>query len=235
MIRVQGVIERRLLVNYRLDPDVATRFLPAPFRPQLFGGHAIVGICLIRLGGIRPGFVPSALGLRSENAAHRFAVEWHSGGETKCGVYIPRRDTSLWLNTVVGGRMFPGVHHRAEFDVSESEDAYRIAFTSEDGTSLAVEGAPSNAFPASSVFGSLESSSEFFRKGSLGYSPGFRPGDLQGLELVTDSWKVRPFEVRRAESSFFADERAFPKGSVSFDHALLMRDLPHSWKAHGAP
>lgn len=233
-MRVQGLIERRLLVNFRLDPKVAAAFLPAPFRPQLFAGHAIVGICLIRLAQIRPGFVPTAFGLRSENAAHRFAVEWEANGETKCGVYIPRRDTSLWLNSLVGGRIFPGVHHRATFDVKEGDEGYRIAFTSSDGTSLAVEGAPSEKLPKDSVFGSLENSSEFFRKGSLGYSPGLRAGELQGLELVTESWKVQPFEVSKAESTFFKDEAIFPKGSVQFDHALLMRDLPHSWKAHGS-
>ncbi len=32
-------------------------------------------------------------------------------------------------------------------------------------------------------------------------------------------------------SSYFADERRFPKGSVEFDCALLMRDIPHAWRA----
>jgi len=47
-----------------------------PFRPQLVHGWAVAGICLIRLGRLRPSRVPSAVGLRSENAAHRIAVEW---------------------------------------------------------------------------------------------------------------------------------------------------------------
>ena len=73
---VQGVIDRRILVNYRVDPDVMARVLPPPFRPQIVRGYAIGGICLIRLKGIRPRFVPIPVGLRSENAAHRIAVEW---------------------------------------------------------------------------------------------------------------------------------------------------------------
>ena len=47
--RVHGVIRRRLLVNFRLDPDVAQRQLPASFHPKLHDGHAVAGICLIRL------------------------------------------------------------------------------------------------------------------------------------------------------------------------------------------
>ena len=73
---MNAVVERRLLVNYRLQPEVAARLLPSPFRPQLVAGWAVAGICLIRLGALRPAPLPAAAGLRSENAAHRFAVEW---------------------------------------------------------------------------------------------------------------------------------------------------------------
>ncbi len=51
---IRGVIDRRILVNYRVDPDVMARIVPSPFRPQIVGGYAIAGICLIRLRRIRP-------------------------------------------------------------------------------------------------------------------------------------------------------------------------------------
>src|SRR5262249_9797878 len=66
---VQGMIERRLLVNYRIAPDALSGILPPPFRPKLVGGYAIAGICLIRLASVRPRGLPAGLGLRSENAA----------------------------------------------------------------------------------------------------------------------------------------------------------------------
>ena len=40
---VTGLIDRRILVNYRVDPDVIAALLPPPFRPQLFGGFAVDG------------------------------------------------------------------------------------------------------------------------------------------------------------------------------------------------
>lgn len=51
--------------------------------------------------------------IHSENAAHRIAVEWDFEGKTFEDVYIPRRDTNSFFNTLVGGRLFPGIHHRA--------------------------------------------------------------------------------------------------------------------------
>ena len=44
---IKGVIDRRILVNYRVDAKVAAPLLPAPFRPKLAHGYAMAGICLI--------------------------------------------------------------------------------------------------------------------------------------------------------------------------------------------
>ena len=130
---LHGVIDRRILVNYRVNPDVLQAVLPPPFHPKLVRGVAIAGICLIRLRGIRPTFVPSWLGISSENAAHRMAVEWQDAtGRHREGVYIPRRDTSSRLNSLAGGRLFPGVHHHARFTVHETADRFEIALRSDD-------------------------------------------------------------------------------------------------------
>ena len=102
---IEGIIKRRLRINFRADPDIVQALLPAGFRPKCHGPYAIVGICLIRLEDIRPRGVPALVpGLSSENAAHRIAVEWTEGnGEEREGVYIPRRDTNSALNALAGG------------------------------------------------------------------------------------------------------------------------------------
>ena len=138
---IRGIIERRILVNFRVDPDALKRVLPEPFRPKLIGGVGMAGICLIRLKHIRPNFLPAFVGISSENAAHRIAVQWESGGRTQEGVYVLRRDTSSRLNSAAGGRLFPGIHHHARFDVQEQDDRYCVIMDSDDGeTHLVVEG-----------------------------------------------------------------------------------------------
>ena len=228
---VRGVIDRRILVNYRIDPEVLAKVLPAPFRPKLVGDRGIGGVCLIRLKDIRPRFVPALMGIDSENAAHRFAVEWDQDGRRGEGVYIPRRDTSSWANVAAGGRLFPGIHHRARFRVAESDDHYRVALDSKDGeTHLLVDGRLCSRLPAGSVFGSLGRASDFFERGSLGYSRGATPGRFDGLELHSHRWRVEPLEVSQVESSYFEDTKLFPAGSVEFDSALLMRNIDHEWR-----
>ena len=229
---VRGVIDRRILVNYRVDAAVLGPLLPTLFRPKLVAGWGMVGICLIRLRSVRPKFWPSWLGISSENAAHRTAVEWDSGGEVREGVYVRRRDTSSRLNALGGGRLFPGVHHHARFAVHESADAYDVALDSDDdAVHLRVRGRTTSALPATSVFASLAEASAFFQAGSLGYSATSEPGRYQGLELRCHRWHAKPLEIDEVRSSFFDDESLFPRGSIEFDCALLMRGIDHEW--HG--
>ncbi len=228
---LRGMIDRRILVNFRVDADTLARFLPAPFRPQLVAGKGMAGICLIRLAGIGPRWLPGSMGIGSENAAHRIAVEWDDHGSTRSGVYIPRRDSSSILNRLAGGRLFPGVHHHSRFVVAETNDEYRVEMSHADGTRVAVEGRLASKLPDDSIFGSLDEASDFFARGSLGYSATSRSGAYDGLELRTKQWQVQPLEIRRAESSFFSDTRLFHSGTVEFDNALLMRHIPHEW--HG--
>jgi hypothetical protein len=115
---IRGIIDRRILVNYRVDPDILAPLLPAPFRPKLIHGAGMVGICLIRLKEVRPTLCPSWLGISSENAAHRTAVEWEADGTVRGGVFVRRRDTNSWLSALGGGRLSPGFHHHARFSLS---------------------------------------------------------------------------------------------------------------------
>lgn len=63
----------------------------------------------------------------------------------------------------------------------------------------------------------------------MGYSVTRDCCRLDGLQLQPQCWHVRPLEVEHVHSSYFSDESVFPLGSVTFDHALLMRDLHHEW------
>ncbi|WP_051804410.1 DUF2071 domain-containing protein [Streptomyces griseus] len=228
--RLSSVIERRLLVNYRVDPDAAARLLPGPLRPQLVRGHAVAGICLLRLGGVRPVGAPRAFGLRSENAAHRVAVEWDGPDGVETGVYIPRRDTASRLNVWAGGRLFPGEHGRADFEVHETSRQVRVALATRDGdTRVDVSVEVADELRGSELFADLAEASRFFRRGAKGFSATRSGRHLDGMELRTDAWRVEAGRVHSASSSFFDDPDLFPRGSATLDCALLMRDVPVTW------
>ncbi|MGY8767865.1 MAG: DUF2071 domain-containing protein [Pirellulales bacterium] len=230
---IRGIIDRRILVNYRIDTETMAQALPEPFRPQIFNGYAIGGICLIRLKQLRPKFMPVPWGIGSENAAHRIAVEWDDAGKVRQGVYIPRRDTSSYLNVWTGGTLFPGLHNLAKFVVKENEPNYSVTMNSQDGNAdVHVSGTATENFPSNSVFKTIQTASDFFEQGSLGYSDTKVNGKFDGLELVCTNWDVETLQVDSSRSSYFEDLSRFPKGSVEFDCALLMRNISHEWHGH---
>jgi hypothetical protein len=226
---IHGYIDRRILVNFTADPDVVRKIVPEPFRPKVYKEKAIAGICLIRLKNIKLKGLPDFIGVSSENGAHRIAVEWDEEGETKEGVYIPRRDTSLRLNTILGGRIFPGKHHLAKFNVKERHGTYHVDFTSSDNTIISIDAKETDLFDPSSIFETLQNVSDFFEKGAIGYSPNH--DKYEGLKLQAYSWQVQPLEVQIVHSSFYENTEVFPKGSIEFDNAVLMTRVEHEWKS----
>ena len=178
---VQCTIERRLLVNFRIAPEVLARQLPHPLRPLDVNGWAVGGVCFLRLGRLRPERAPRWVGLTTENVAHRYAVEWDVDGGVRSGVYVPRRDTDSRLVSWSGGRVFSGRYDLAAFQVVEHGSRTQIEIHSRDGAvDLSVDAAESDNLE-SVLFSSVEDAMAFFKRGSLSYSPG--EDCFDGVEL----------------------------------------------------
>ena len=227
---LQGTIDRRLLLNYRVDPDTIQRLLPPIFEPLTVDGYAMAGICLIDLR-LRPTWAPKRVAWKAFAGAHRIAVRRvgaTSGPEAEA-VYIPRRDSTSRLYVAAGGRIFGGPHHLADVDSTDDGDHISIALRSrDDETRVGAEVAVA-AELAGSVFATTDEASAFYERGSLGYSDAWRPGAYDAIELRTTNWVVTPLRVSHVDSTFFDDDVAFPPGTATFDNALLMRDIDHSW------
>ena len=228
---IRGVIRRRILVNFRVDAEIVQRQLPEPFRPKLIGGQALAGICLIRLEQLQPERISTPFGLSSENAAHRVAVCWTDPeGRQREGVYISRRDTNSCFAHLGGGRLFPGFFQRAHFQVRDDQERVDVSMRSADGEiAIYLRGHGTEALPPTTRFASLDAASEFIKAGAEGYSDAPESCCLEGMRLVTDDWRIQPLAVETLYSSHFADETRFPRGSVQFDCALIMRDIEHQW------
>ena len=96
-------------------------------------------------------------------------------------------------------------------------------------TGISIDAKETEQFTQNSVFENLEDASSFFEDGELGFSP--HKEKLEGLRLKAYNWKVSPLDVTDVKSSFFSNENLFPKDSIVFDNALLMRNIEHEWIA----
>lgn len=231
---IHGTIDRRILLNYRIDPSTLQKVIPAQFRPKLYRGYGIGGVCMIRFRGLRPRYVPSWLGINSENAAHRIAVEWEEDGATREGVFIPRRDTGSAFNKAFGGRAFPGIFEKSRFLSEDSGESFGLKIVLEDGSNqIEFAGRVSTALPETSIFPSTEDAANFFALGATGYSATHDTNHFHGMELRCLSWNIHPLAIERAHSAFYDDRAVFPEGTIALDSALVMRNIEHEW--HSRP
>jgi len=227
LLDIAGNIERRILVNYRIDPEVLSKILPSPFRPRVINGYAVGGICLIRFNKMRPRFFPEFMGSTSENGTHRFCIEWDDNGNVRKGVFVMQRFTNSKLHELGSNLLYPGALSFAEFKTMEESDKYSVEFRSKSRDHVKVEVRRGNKFQ-SDIYSSIEEASYDFETDSIGFSP--RDNNVfDGVELVTKSWKVHPLDLVSIDSSLFENEELFPKGSVQVDHCLFMENVDHSW------
>jgi len=218
---VQAHLRRRLLISYRVDHDVAARLLPPGFRPQLIDGSALAGVCVLGLDAIRPRWLRIGRGLRSENAAHRMAVEWDGPDGVQRGVFVFERHSSAWHPVLLGGRLFPGVHRKARFTTRESGGRYAVTMDAGEHSleaDVEIGGAWSSGF-----FASVDEASEFYRAGRIGWSLGHDGRRVEPVVLSSDAWAVEGARLHSLRSSFF---EALPAGAAVFDSVVVMRDLP---------
>jgi hypothetical protein len=203
--------------------------LPSRFRPKLHAGHSVAGICLIRLDSIRPRFVPRLLGLSSENAAHRVAVRWRADGATRRRVHsAPGHRVGhepSCRRSALPRRASPGSFHRArELGPHRPQHAVRRSPSVGEGPREA-GGPPSQLV----VFFVSHRGVSLLRARVSRLLRDADAGRLDGIELRTHGWSVEPLQVEEVHSSYFSDEARFPKESVVFDCALVMRNLGHEW------
>lgn len=192
---IEGIIARRVLLNVRVDPEVAARIVPAPLEVDVRSDSAVAGVCLIRLEGLRPKGSPTAVGISSENMAHRIAIRYPSRDGMKRGVFIWRRETDNGLMKLLGGRLFPGVHGKATFDVSEGSGylEYRVRSSSDVDLSLGLH--TETEWRGCQLFPELRDIETFFADGDYGYSCTLRGDRLEGLRLRSLAWKMNPLMV----------------------------------------
>ena len=224
MPKFSSTVQHRMLINYRVDPVVARSLVPAGMRPQIVDGSAVAGICHIRQNRLRPAWLKVPVGLAAESSAHRIAVEWDDATGTHTGVYIAERHSSSRLAQLLGGRLVPGVQKRARFRSSTGGDLIHLELDS-PATKVTADVELTDEFHSELWGDDLHAASEFFRCGSVGWSPSHE-GTLEALQIDTDGWKVVPATALNVESSYF-DAR--PAGSAVLDCVLVLRDVPFGW------
>jgi Uncharacterized conserved protein (COG2071) len=227
---LEGTIARRVLLNFRADPEVVRRLVPAPLEVAVQNGAAVVGVCLIRLAQLRPRGLPGFVGIASENMAHRVAIRYPTPEGPRDGIFIWQRHSDSALLCLAGGRLFPGVHHRARFHPVEDADGLWMEVRTEGGAvDVTFHASEAPAFAPTPAFPTFEDARAFFARGDCGFSCSLDGGRLEAMRVKTRQWAMSPLVAADVRAAFYEAPSRFPPGSIAFDGAVVMRGIPHEW------
>lgn len=225
---VRGAIRRRLLVNALVDPDEAARRLPNGVRAHDAGEGTVVGCCLLELEDVRPAGAPGVVGRRLRAVAHRISAEWEDpSGVTEVGVFVPIRHADSRLAAALGGRWFPGVHERAQVDISTTDDGLRWVCEPVEPGGLRVRVEVSHAGGRSGESAMCDDVGATCLGADVGVSPD-RRGRLEMARMEPSHRDARAVTVEQFESDFVA---SFSSALLSTSY--LMSDAEVIWTPAG--
>lgn len=227
--QLDGIIRARLLLNYRVDPDVVRPLLPEAFAPLTVNGAAVAGVCVIRLEKVRPKILRWFPPMSFISLAHRVAVQWRDQAGLQSGVYIWRRVTDSRLVALAGGRVFPGSQSTARVRLQVDHRSVRAIAVSGEGTILSGLFERGSNRGGGSLFSDHEKRERFFAAGGLGVSPARGGKGYDGMRLEVENWNSTLVEAVNVSSEFFDNSDRFPRDGIAFDHAMLMENLNHTW------
>ncbi len=224
---IRGFVERRLLVNYRVDLETLDKALPAPFRAREVGDtrEGMGSVCFTQVEDARPSLFPSGMGTTVEAVTHRVSAELRLEGEPTAEhcFYVPQREVSSRLQAIVGRRLLPTKMEQAEITTEENGDGCLVLV--EDGiekVGFEVRETDTDEVDEDSVFYSVESARVFLCEGGVEYSRS--GGSYGGLNCCQDGGEMVPVEVTRARSSYFEK-----MGGV-LDSAFVIAETEHEWQ-----
>ena len=224
---LSGRIERRICIQYRINPSVARRFLPDHIRPKLYQGSALGGICVFRFAPARARILPIPLGFGTELAWHRIAVEWDAGATVAHGQYLLRCEADSRPSARLTPKVLPCSEPAARITVRSNDGGLSISMKSVDGNGdLNLAAVPDDHWPEDSVFPSAKAAQLALSGGHVLW-PSNERGETEGFEVAAGQGTVASLTSHGIDSAWYDDRDRFPLGSIGFDSALLISRANH--------
>ena len=227
---IRARLGERFIFNFRVEPDLLQRHLPAWLEPQLFDGSAVASFCILDLHDVTFRPIPGPLGLRNINCAHRFGVlEKESGNPA---VYVDERNTDSKLGAFITSLGFPGKHPYVDARIEKSETDWTIAVR-DDAESPLFHGRvrPAAEF-RSSLFASMDEFQEFLASGVRSFCPAVKASKWNVVDLHKKDSSYEPLAAEDVADRLL-EHWASEGGAIEFDSAVRTAGGTYVWEYRG--
>lgn len=226
---MKALFRRCYLVNFAVRPEAMRQRLPSHLVPDIHAGCAWLSIVIADMAGMRPGFLPAALGFDFTQVVYRAVVR--CGAER--GVTFLRSDAESRLMVAAGNALtFFRFHHAAvRWDWSPSRVG--LALEPSSGAPARIEAAfgrevPADRMPVASRFPDLAAATPFLSELYTAFGARRPDGRVEVVRIARTPWQSRVVEARGLFEAMYSGA-VFGDGEAELDSAFEVENLQYRW------
>ena len=234
---VKAFFRHSLVLTYAVEPAMLEPLLAEGLALDTWRGWGFLAIALVETEGLRPAFMPAAVGRDFFLSGYRiFTRLGHGAGSnsgSKRGLRILRSDTDSHLMAWAGNRLTHYNYRLCQVAREESPGAITWRITTQNAeadldVTARIGGEPA-ALPAGSPFANEAEARRF--AGPLPYTFDYEreTGSIIAIHALRQRWNPRPVEVEVRKNTFLERE-PFCGARPVLANAFYVSDVPYQWE-----
>ena len=232
-VPVTAHFDHCLVLAYAVPAPVLRPLLPPGLTLDQYGDWGFLAVALVQTRGLRPRFLPPALGQRFFLSGYRiFARHRGPRGIERRGLRILRSDTDRRLMACAGNLLTHYNYRRAAVRVTATPDRLEVRTRTPGGAAdlhvVADLGSRPAPLPAGSPFRSMAEAKRF--AGPLPWTFDYEPETHALIQIKGErsTWRPEPVGVDVRENTFLAQPPFAGRGAV-LANAFYLHDLDYTW------
>ena len=232
-VAVKAFFRHSLVLTYSLRPEVLEALLPDGLTLDTWRGRGFVAIALVETEGLRPSFLPSAMGRDFFLSGYRIFTRLGDSTGAKRGLRILRSDTDSRLMAWAGNRLTHYNYRLCQVAFEECGNAKTWKITTPNAEAdlevTALTGAGRTTLPSGSPFATLAEARRF--AGPLPYTFDYEAEtrSIIAIHALRQRWDPTPVEVEVRKSTFLERE-PFAAGEPVLANAFYVSGVPYCWE-----
>ena len=230
---VKAHFDFSLVLTFAYPAEVLVPLLPPGLALDTYEGLGLVAIACVKVKGLRPVWMPTALGQDFFLTGYRIFTRYQTlEGRRLRGLYILRSDADKGLMVTLGKKNTHYLFEKANVNVHESGQELMVQIPTPGGATylyLTADLSETATLPKGSPFPDLTRARRF--AGPLPYTFSYEP-ETHSMVIVEgrrEDWVPVPVAVKVRKCRFLA-QPPYHGHEGKLANAFLIRDIPYEWQ-----
>jgi hypothetical protein len=223
-----------LVLTYAFPEELLTPLLPPGLILDTFGELGFLAVAMVQTRGLRPVFLPAAMGVDFFLAGYRIFTRFQSSsGRNLRGLRILRSDTDRQLMASAGNLLTHYGYHKAAVRCVEKDGSLSVSLRTpaaeadlEVIADLSSKPAP---LPERSPFATLQEARKFAGPLPFTFDYEAQTHSMLVIQGVRQRWDPQPIRVQVVKNTFLTREPFRNAGPV-LASAFHLADVPYLWR-----